>query len=615
MRFGIVCTLLFLFVGCRGGKPSELQESDFPSLAVGATHSNVLLITIDTLRADHLGAYGYFLPTSPSIDALAKEGVVFTEAFTPVPTTAPALASLVTSVHVDQHRVRGNLQVLPDELITLGEVFAEAGYDTGAFYGNNAIRDGFGQGFRTFERFSPKRICRDEVGTDKAIKWLETAKSPWFLWIHFMDPHGPYKSSPAELSVNFTYPSTKQMRHILKLGKKNYGFGVLPKYQQIDGQRRVVDYIRRYDGEIVGTDLEVGKLRDALEERGLLKHTLIVLSADHGESLGEDAYYFQHGSVLNRASLRIPLLFRHPDLPAGRRIEAPVSLLDVFPTVAALLDLPRPDQLLGEDLRSLMAGEPSQERTFLSYSVTSEMATSIRCGRWELRGRPRAKSVPGDVLVQMDLYDWSLLPPKKMGADRHPKVRARFEPLLRAAARRVRANRTAQEPLSEEDREHLRSLGYLDWTNPFSFSATACRVSNSSKQAKTFDSLLAYRDLTSSRSRSPSPSAFRPSTENNIASPGNTVRCGAIKRNDRPSLIIEPHDGVGGWTPRPRKLRLASATIAPARPKVACTTMGAAMSGRMWRRRIVNGPRPRDFAASTCSRVLTPRTSARTRRA
>lgn len=423
---------------------------------------NVLLISVDTLRADHLGAYGYRLPTSPRIDEIAREGVVLTDAITPVPTTAPALASLLTARHADGHTVRENFGELPADVTTIAEAFAAAGYDTAGFYGNGAIKNGFGQGFGRFEPFADHWFFRDRAGTKRALAWLSEAKEPWFLWVHFMDPHGPYDSSPPENSAAFTYEKTPRLERTLPSVERNYGFDVLPKYQRLDDHTRVVDYVRRYDGEILGTDTEIGRLRDALATAGTLDRTLMVITADHGESLGEGRYFFQHGTLLNTPSVRVPLVFRHPKLPGGTRNDTPASLVDVFPTIATLAGVPTPKGVVGRDLSGeLTTPAPPADLVRVTYTVTPTQKTAVRRGHWELRGHPTSKETPYEF-GRVELYDLRNSPPKLVPPDEEKDVRANLRPFLDTAAREVRRKTAAPRTPTDDEKARLRALGYID---------------------------------------------------------------------------------------------------------------------------------------------------------
>lgn len=457
--FSTLVTVLALLVA-----PGATNAPAKSLVAEDGSKPNVLLLTIDTLRADHLGAYGYALPTSPSFDAIAAEGVLFTDAITPVPTTAPALASLLTSRHADGHTVRENFGALPAGMTTIAEAFRNAGYETAGFFGNGAVRNGFGQGFDTFEPFADNWFFRDRAGTKKALAWIAEAKEPWFLWLHFMDPHGPYNSSPPETSAAFEYAETADLQRKLPRAQKNYGFGVLPKYQQLPEHDRVVDYVRRYDGEIRGTDAEIGRIRNALETSGALEKTLLVITADHGENLGEQLYFFQHGSLLSDASVRIPLVFRHPGLPSGARSGAPASLVDVFPTVATLAGLEVPSGVVGRDLSAEIAAPTSKvgpDVVRVAYTVTPSQKTAVRKRHFELRGHPRTKETPFEF-ERVELYDLRTTPPRLVPADQGHEIRAELLPLLETTARQVRQKTTAPRTPTEDERARLRALGYVD---------------------------------------------------------------------------------------------------------------------------------------------------------
>lgn len=461
-----LAVLLAAMIACARPEPDEAMLAD-----QRGRPPNVLLITVDTLRADHLGAYGYPRPTSPEIDALAAEGVLFTDALTPVPTTAPALAALLTGRHIDEHGVRDNHATLPESLATIGEAFATAGYETAGFYGNGAVRAGFGQGLGVFEPFGPNWFFDDSAGTAKAIAWLRRAKQPWFLWVHYMNPHGPYRSSPSERSAGLTFPDTPELVRQLPLAPGNYALQAIPKYQRLRDRTRIVDYLRRYDGEIIGTDLEIGALRRELEGSGLLRRTLIVLTADHGESLGEEGYYFQHGHFLNQASLRVPLILSHALLPQGRQLDLPVSLLDVFPTVATLAGLRRPEGGAGQDLTAALrdgasGAGPERDRSRMAYTVTSANLVSVRRGRFELQGSfPQGGTA--DKPENLKLLDHASAPPQSLPIGSEPQIRAELQRELRLGARQVRrpppgASAPSGRKTRAADEKRLRALGYID---------------------------------------------------------------------------------------------------------------------------------------------------------
>lgn len=465
-------SLALLCLACVvGASPADAGAlaSKLPLRGKEGARPNVLLLTIDTLRKDHLGAYGYRLPTSPAIDRLAAEGVLFTDAITPVPMTAPALASLLTGQHVQHHHVTVNAGTFPDHLASIAQSFEAAGYDTAGFYGNEAVED-LGRGFGVFEEFDRRLVgdqmaMADDLGVAQAIAWLEQAKEPWFLWLHLIDPHGPYNSSPPARSAGFTYPEDPILSKEIEISDKNWVFNAIPRYQGMSDAKSLRDYVRRYDGEIVGSDLQVARLRAWLEQEGELDHTLWILTADHGETLTEDRYFLQHGKVLNESSLHVPLVLRHGSLPSGAKVDAPVSLIDLYPTIARLVGLPAPGGVAGRDVSGALFGESLGERLRVTYTVTPDLHVSVQKGRWRLRGKPlRQKDGGVDVskFAVLALFDTSTSPETRVRIRDHPKVVKDLKRELVDASLRTRNFRAPEIELSPQQVERLRALGYVD---------------------------------------------------------------------------------------------------------------------------------------------------------
>jgi len=303
---------------------SGASSPDFSALGDGAAF-NVLVITVDTIRADHIGAYGYSDVETPAMDTLAREGVLFTRAYSPTPLTLPAHTSIFSGTYPLYHGVRDNGgYIVPDELTTMAEIFEEQGYDTAAFIAAYVLdsRWGLNQGFDTYfddfdlsdQRFismgAVQRPANEVI--DETVAWLNEARQgPFFLWVHLYDPHAPY--DPPE-----------------------------PYMSRYAGAR--------YDGEIAFTDSQIDRLLATLEARGLGDNTFIVLAGDHGESLGEHGEV-QHGFFIYEAATRVPLILRVPIEGFGgiERSEV-VSLVDIMPTVLEMCGLEIPDHVQGASL-------------------------------------------------------------------------------------------------------------------------------------------------------------------------------------------------------------------------------------------------------------------------
>lgn len=300
---------------------------------------HVVLISIDTCRADHLGCYGYSRKTSPNIDALASESVLFNHAVAPIPVTLPSHSSMLTGTIPPYHKVRGNHSYrLSSSNITLAEILRENGFTTGAVIGAFVLDSQFGldQGFDTYvdefkreEEIEAMFIYNErsaEQVTNFANAWLEKHRNEkLFLFLHYYDPHAPYKPHK-----QFTFTS--------------FPFLCLPK--------------DRYDGEIAYTDHYIGQVIKKLKDLNLYEHTLLIVTADHGESLGEHsekahAYFIYHSTV------HVPLIVKVPAGPKGIKINDVVGLVDIVPTVCSLLGITAPANIQGKDLSAFFSNENS----------------------------------------------------------------------------------------------------------------------------------------------------------------------------------------------------------------------------------------------------------------
>lgn len=405
---------------------------------------NLLLITVDTLRADHLGCYGYGRPTSAAIDGLAAEGVVFERAWASSSWTLPTLASLMSSVPSAAHGAIDDKTALNERFETLAEMLAGAGFKTGAIVNHYYLnsRYGLAQGFEDYDeelvqatrQSSHIAVTSPEV-TEKANAWIaaraqEGSEQPWFLWVHYFDPHALYVPHDG-LTDQFADPAP-------------WGASL--------------SNIDCYDGEIAFTDGSIGELLAGLEEAGFGDDTAVMFVADHGEE------FFEHGmrghrKNLHRETVQVPLILRVPGIPPGRVTE-PVGTLDVLPTALRLFELePRPE-LQGRSLLSAMLGErQDDERAFLAElrSDPFQLASLAR-GRWRLIH----DELTGEVL----LFDVERDPGELVDlAEAEPEVRERMLSELQAELERARAlgaqhGAATDVELSPEDRRQLGDLGY-----------------------------------------------------------------------------------------------------------------------------------------------------------
>ena len=314
---------------------------------------NVLLVSVDTLRADHVGPYGSELPT-PTFDALAREGVVVEGACTPTPSTGPAHVSLMTGLHPWRHGVLLNAVAMDDrEVPVLAEHLRDAGFATAGFVSSYNLdrRYGFARGFDAYGFEGTTQLGGKpdfwNVGgetTERALAWLDRrGPERFFLWVHYFDPHSPYDPPPG-----FERPIDEP----IDIGGKT----IPPDFSSM---RKLVEKVRGYRGSVVYSDTQIGALIDRLEEMGQLDETLVVVTSDHGEGLGDHGR-LGHGHQLDDELVVVPLLLRGAGLPTGRRLEGPAQLEDLMPTILSLVGAPAPQDVDGLDLSRWLRGEVSQ---------------------------------------------------------------------------------------------------------------------------------------------------------------------------------------------------------------------------------------------------------------
>lgn len=313
---------------------------------------NVVLITIDTVRADHVGCYGDKQAHTPTLDALARVGVLFRTVVTAVPLTLPSHCSILTGTYPTEHGVRDNLgYTMGDSPPTLAMLLKQRGYNTAAFIGAAVLdaKRGLNRGFDTYSSPFQRKMGRDnpmvlnlqelrrpaQAVVDEALRWMETQQAhpsrPFFVWIHLYDPHAPYDPPPPfrALAAN------------------------------------------AYDGCIAYADAEMGRVINYLKQHGLYESCLIVAASDHGESFGEHGEH-THGYFIYDGTLLVPLICKPPHSfgISPRRITPPVRTIDIAPTVLQFLGMPGAPSMQGDGLLSLILGKASGSATSVAYSET-----------------------------------------------------------------------------------------------------------------------------------------------------------------------------------------------------------------------------------------------------
>jgi arylsulfatase A-like enzyme/Tfp pilus assembly protein PilF len=416
------------------GPPIGAQESE-----LDLRGANVLLITLDTTRADHIGSYGYAAAETPHLDALAAEGVLFETALTPTAFTLPSHSSIMTGLYPPFHGVRLNGgAALADVQTTLAERLASSGYRTGAVIGAFVLdqRWGLSQGFDfyddDFEMAPDQKLDlagvqrRGNSVVDIGLEWLDQPdERPFFAWLHFYDPHIPY--DPPE-----------------------------PFYSKFEAAGKN----GLYDGEIAFTDSQLGRLLDWFSERGLAENTVVVVVGDHGESLGDHGEK-EHGYYIYDATVKVPLIIRVPgaDLE-GVRVPAPVRTIDILPTVLDLVGVDAPEPLHGESLVPLML-DPARGGPQPAYSES--MSVHLQYG-WSALYSVRASNYKFIDAPRAELYDLSRDPSEFENLlKQEPEVAQGLRSTLAALREEIEtgAPEIQEADLDEETLGMLAALGYV----------------------------------------------------------------------------------------------------------------------------------------------------------
>lgn len=407
-------------------------------LSLHAEAPNIILVTVDTTRADRMGFLGNKQGLTPNLDVLARQGVVFEKAFSQAPLTPVSHATIFTGTYPQFHTVTDFGHPLPSLLPSLPEILQKSGYHTAAFIGSLILdpkanmAPGFDRGFDYFDAgFHPKRhpdenryeSIERRAGdvVEHAISWMsKNRQTPLFVWIHLYDPHAPY-DPPAPFDKKFKDP---------------------------------------YDGEIAYADACLGKLFSYLRQRGLYDRALITVMSDHGESLGAHGESM-HGIFLYDETIRVPLLFKLPgELLAGRRVTSQVRLVDIAPTLLSMLSLPLPPTFQGESLVPKMKAGQKAATDLPVYSETEyphrafgwSSLRSMRTGKYLFVRAPRR-----------ELYDQTRdLPAEHNLAATSPAVTDTLQSQLDQFREKTESSHEdAKKPLSSEQSESLSALGYV----------------------------------------------------------------------------------------------------------------------------------------------------------
>jgi arylsulfatase A-like enzyme len=453
-RTGLACLALGIVSAC-ASEPT-------------ASPPNLLLVVFDTVRADHTAVGGYERDTTPSLRRLAGQGVSFETAYAPISITGPSHATLFSSLEVRQHGLERNAMVLDPQVETLAERLAARGMQTAGVVSSFALEESFGlaQGFAMWDDAFPIAEAATKLGpqadgrprekgldrradftTDRALAWLEGGRDParpFFLFVHYMDPHVPYEAPPP--------------------WDARFGDDALARRLPTDTKRRIY---AGYDAEIAFADAQLGRLVEKLDALGLGAETIVVVTSDHGEGLGDHGVW-THAVSVYEEQVRVPLVVRWTGrIAPGRAVREPVGLVDVVPTLLELMGLPAESGLAGRSFAAALRGDAplDAERPVFLYRrhyeppETAEVRVlgaqdGVRVGRW--------KWVEGDRDGTRLLFDLERDPAETRNqAALEPARAAELSALLARWREGHGAKLATSRPLREEEVEKLRALGYV----------------------------------------------------------------------------------------------------------------------------------------------------------
>ena len=443
-RFLGAPALAVVLASCGAGLPDRTSESRRP---------NIVLYVVDTVRADRLGVYGYQRPTSPRLDAFATGALVFENAYAQSSWTRPAMASLFTGLLPPAHRTVGRRSVLPEDATTLAEILAANGYEGMGLVRNPNVGRAFGfaQGFT---RFRSEDRDRDETMLERVRLWLDErqdAGAPFFLYLHAIDPHGPYDPAPEFEQMFDAGDAPAHYRTVRYLLELNRG-----EVEPDEGTAEALS--RLYDAEVAQNDRAFGELLDELEARGLAEDVIVIYVSDHGEEFAEHGRW-EHGLSLYEEVLRVPFVIRLPGVPP-RRIETPAQHVDLLPTLLAYLGIEVPPTD-GRDLLARRRRGDARPDVYTHLDVDGHRAASVIRGRYKLVLPQSASQGAAPMLFDLEADPGEL---EDLASER-PDIVERMLDLLadRNLTGEIAAAEEIEEDQIDEDvRRRLRALGYLD---------------------------------------------------------------------------------------------------------------------------------------------------------
>ncbi len=446
MRTGLL--LVLAISGCSSSMvaPPEPKNPDAP---------NVLLISLDTLRRDHLASYGYPKDTAPTLTRISEQGAQFDHAYSMAPATDGSHATLFTGRYMSEHGKFSHMQRLARSELTIAEHFKDNGYRTFGFASSVKFikKSGFGQGFDQYARNSGKKNRRSRWVVNQMINEVAKPGGPWFGFLHLFDPHAPY--APPRLWRALWHPLSRLIHPaktttFLRKKRRKRGSATERQVKLLNGL---------YDGEVSFMDMHMAQIL-AVAKADKTRDTLIVITADHGEAFNEHGY-LGHDRFLYEEIMQVPLLFWWPNkIPAGTRIDTPVPAVDVFPTIAQLAGLSIPEQVTGKSHAAALLGQPAAPNpegvVLMQATKRWALAMNTPTGRFKLT---RRMANGKERLTRLDEDPMGLVDVK----DDYPLIRkVLYDKLQGFNLVDAKGRSLEREDFDEDELNALRAIGYIE---------------------------------------------------------------------------------------------------------------------------------------------------------
>lgn len=453
-------------------------------------HPNILLITLCSVRADHMSCYGYHRETTPTLDALAEESIVFDNAISPWPKTTPAFAAIITGKYPHSTGVMRLAQGrwLAVEHETVAEILQAEGYQTGAFIATPAVnlQTNMLQGCDTVKEVWRSGLRRDFEATKHALAWLRRRdERPFFAWVHYNNAHYPYRAfgtDPNMFVGDEFYDSSRQLlvhrgttlaldipkdhpcrQEILR---PDIG-GIHPWAVLEERPDEFAFYVARYDAGIHAADRMISQLLVAVRRIGILDNTVVAVVGDHGESLGEHNYFFEHGRFPYDDCMHVPMMIRPVDGKKPRRVQIPISTIAMAPSLLEMAGIETPEAMEASSLLPLVDGVEEAESVFSESGYQVDFMLSVRDRKWKLIHVPNEIDRLLMTGSEFELYNLEEDPAELRNLyDREDEVATRLRKALEQWSKPwiKRAYRIPDRSASQPDQatvDRLRSLGYL----------------------------------------------------------------------------------------------------------------------------------------------------------